>query len=130
MCIQELTNETTQNILLKLFLLKNTQKEIEFSKQFFVRVNNIEVARQQLNSIIEYISEEKNEYISIECYDASDVTDDECTELKKKTFIQLNDILDEILAQVANHVSIFFKIDNNLVLSCNKGRFYKYYNKL
>ena len=95
-----------------------------------MRVNNIEVARQQLNSIIEYISKEKNEYISIELYDESEITDEECTELKKRTFIQLNDILDEILSQVADHVFIFISLMVSLVSSSCKRCFYQYYYKL
>lgn len=128
LCVKELGNSIQQTSTHNLFSSKGanfknfkTLKESAITKKLMTRINNMEVARQQLNDIIEYVFQTKNEYIFLEStdfdddpgrrdtikLDREDKDDEESKDLKRKTYYQLNISLDELLLAIATHVCSF-----------------------
>lgn len=102
------------------------------TRDFIIKLNNIEAARQQLNHIIEAVENSKNEYFDTETEDYDDLTDDTATTIsdfddtshstttttvqpsreasehnKKSTFRALNNMLDEVVVIMATQFQPF-----------------------
>lgn len=102
------------------------------TRDFIIKLNNIEAARQQLNQIIEAVENSKNEYFDTETEDYDDWTDDTATTVsdfddsshstaistvqptqeaaeynKKSTFRALNNMLDEVVVILATQFQPF-----------------------